>query len=216
MRKVQFVETEIYHIYNRGVEKREIFHDETDYFRFLHNLYEFNDANPALNVNYYFNTDPKSVPDFKKREILVEILIFTLMPNHFHIILKQKKKDGIKTFMHKLGTGYAMYFNNKYKRSGILFQGRFKSKIVDRESYYIQLPFYIHSNPLKLNYGGPASIDFLEKYRWSSFLDYIGRKNFPSITSRKMILDYFGGEQEYKKAFEKWMKTGITMEARPQ
>ena len=108
--------------------------------------------------------------------------------------------------MQKLLTAYTMYFNKKYKRVGGLFQGRFKAVHVNKDAHFIHLPYYIHSNPTDLNYGGSTSIDFLEKYRWSSFLDYIGKKNFPSVTSREFLLDFFDGEKEYKKEMAVWLK----------
>lgn len=161
MKKPQFIENEIYHIYNRGVEKRNIFTEDKDYFRFVHDLFEFNDENPASNMTYYFN--PKSMevqpPYLKKeknpRKLLVEILVFCLMPNHFHLLLRQKQKNGIVKFMQKLGTGYTMYFNKKNERVGGLFQERFKAVVVKDEEHFIHLPFYIHTNPI---YGGSTSI----------------------------------------------------------
>ena len=208
MKKPQFVENEIYHIYNRGVEKRNIFTEDKDYFRFIHDLFEFNDENPVLNMTYYFNPKTMEVePQYLKKErkprkLLVEILAFCLMPNHFHLLLRQTRKNGIIKFMQKLGTGYTMYFNKKNGRVGGLFQGRFKAVIVKDEEHFIHLPFYIHTNPI---YGGSTSID-LKKYRWSSYLDYIGKRNFPSITSRKFLLEFFGGEKEYEKATKQWIK----------
>jgi len=212
MRKPKFTEDQVYHIYNRGVEKRNIFLDNGDHFRFIHNLFEFNDEYPVLNVNYYFNLKTMNVEsrylkgDRKPRNMLVEILLFTLMPNHYHLLLRQKSENGIVKFMQKLGTGYTMYFNQKYDRVGGLFQGRFKAVLISNEVHFIHLPQYIHTNPLSLNYGGSTSIEFLENYRWSSFPDYIGMKNFPSITNREFLLDVFGGEESYKKHTETWLK----------
>jgi len=218
MQKPQFVENQIYHIYNRGVEKRDIFLDDKDYLRFIHDLFEFNDRDPAFNVAYYFNSKSKEVKsqylekERKPRKLLVEILLFTLMPNHFHLLLKQKQENGIVKFMQKLGTGYTNYFNKKYDRVGGLFQGRFKAVLINEEAHFIHIPFYFHTNPIDLIYGSSTSIDwrgqieFLENYRWSSFLDYIGKKNFPSVTSRKFLLEFWGGEKEYRKETEKWLR----------
>jgi len=208
MKKPMFAEEQIYHIYNRGVEKRNVFLDDEDYLRFIHNLFEFNDATPVLNAGYYF--DPKTInsevqKERKQRKLLVEILVFTLMPNHFHLLLRQQRANGIVRFMQKLGTGYTMYFNKKYDRVGGLFQGRFKAVLVDKEAHFIHLPCYIHTNPLNLNYRGSTSIKFLESYKWSSFLDYIGKKNFPSVTNRTFILNVFGGEEGCRKYIEDWV-----------
>jgi len=134
------------------------------------------------------------------------------MPNHFHLLLKQRKKDGIIKFMQKLGTGYTNYFNKKYERVGSLFQSRFKATLVSEEAHFIHLPFYIHTNPIDLIYGSSTSIDwrkkmeFLKNYRWSSYLDYIDKKNFPSVSSRRFLLEYWGGEKEYQKETEKWLQ----------
>jgi len=217
MQKPPFVENQIYHIYNRGVEKRKIFLDKQDYLRFIYGLFMFNDKEAVINTSYYFN--PKSMQvepqhikkERKPRKLLVEILIFTLMPNHFHLVLKQKRENGIVKFMQKLGTGYTMYFNKKYKRVGGLFQGRFKAVLISKEAHFIHLPFYIHTNPLDLiHYRGSTSImekvRFLENYKWSSFPDYIGKKNFPSVTSREFFLEFFGGPEEYRKATINWLK----------
>jgi len=216
MKKPQFIDGQIYHVYNRGVEKRTVFQHDHDYLRFIHDLFEFNDDGPTLNMAYYF--DPKSMevePPYieqrhrKPRKLLVEILAFVLMPNHFHLLLRQKRPDGVVRFMQKLGTGYTMYFNKKYQRVGGLFQGRYKAILVHEEAHFIYLPFYIHANPLKL-YRGSTSIDgmmkFLEKYRWSSFPDYAGKKNFPSVTSRNFLSKVFGGEEPYRREVRDLLK----------
>lgn len=211
MQKPQFIEDQIYHIYNRGVEKRKVFVDDADCFRFIHNLFEFNDENAVINTAYYLSQKSKAIEhrylekERRPRKLLVEILIFTLMPNHFHLLLKQKREKGIVKFMQKLGTGYSMYFNKKYNRVGGLFQGRFKAVLVSEDSHFIHLPFYIHANPLELNYRGSTSIKFLEDYRWSSFPDYIGKKNFPSITSRQFFLEFFDSENRYREEMKRWL-----------
>lgn len=220
MKRPQFEVKNIYHIYNRGVEKRKIFLDDNDYFRFIHNLFEFNDVQPAANLYYksYEIRSHKITHKIKKRtprKLLVKVLAFCLMPNHFHLLLEPIRENGISFFLRKLCIGYAMYFNQKYNRTGGLFQGRFKGILVNKESHFIHLPFYIHLNPLDLiapewrkrtikNY--PETIKFLESYRWSSYLDYIGIKNFPSVTQREFITEFFNGPQEYKKETINWLK----------
>lgn len=220
MKRPQFVINETYHIYNRGVEKRKVFLDNQDRFRFIHDLFEFNDKNPVLNVNYYFNAKSMEVePQYLKRKeprkLLVEILAFSLMPNHYHLLLRQKKDNGIVKFMQKLGTGYTMYFNQKYERVGSLFQGRFKAIHVSKEEYLEYLAYYIHFNSLDLvetewrkgkikNY--QKAIKSLNSYRWSSHLDYVSKKNFPSLTQREFLLDILGGKKNYKDNIRKWLK----------
>jgi len=218
MQKPQFRDNYIYHVFNRGVDKRTIFMDGADYYRFVHQLYEFNNEDRVQNVRYYFDPETMSVESrpvkriVSERKKLVDIFVFTLMPNHFHLMLRQRIENGIVKFMQKLGTGYTMYFNKRYERTGSLLQGRFKAVMLSRREHFVYLPYYIHTNPLSLNYRGSTSIDwrmkldYLTKYRWSSFPDYIGRKNFPSITERAYILNVFGGEAEYKQHTASYLK----------
>ena len=111
--------------------------------------------------------------------------------------------------------GYAMYFNQKYKRSGALFQGRYKTVHVSNEAHFIHLPYYIHLNPLDLampewrnrklkNYNKATEV--LNNYRWSSHLDYLGKENFPSVTQRNFLLDFFDGTTGYKNKINAWLK----------
>ena len=136
------------------------------------------------------------------------------MPNHFHLFLRQAVDSGISRFMQKLGTGYTMYFNQKHDRVGGLFQGGFKAARIERESHFLYLPHYIHLNPLDLympSWRDGRIIDphkvfkFLESYRWSSYLDHTGKKNFPSIISSAIFKHSFGTPKEYRVSFREWI-----------
>lgn len=211
---------QIVHTVNRGVDKRKIFMDGKDYIRFIHDMFEFNDVEPVqVNVNYYFQKSldvrrPKQERQ-KPRKLLVDILAFCLMPNHYHLLLSPRVESGVALFMKKLNGGYAKYFNERYERSGALFQGRYKRVIIKNEAHFIHLPYYIHFNPLDLftpswrereikDY--KKALRFLEQYRWSSHLDYLGKKNFPSVTQRGFLLEFFGGSEKYKKNIKGWLK----------
>lgn len=220
MRKTKFEEEEVYHIYNRGVEKRNIFMDDNDRFRFIHDLFEFNDDQPAINLYYkkpfLQSHETKSHKlERRERDVVVEILAFVLMPNHFHLLLRQRKEKGIAKFMHKLGLGYTTYFNQKYQRTGALFQGTYKAILVEREAHFIHLPYYLHMNPFALKFPNwregevddrDVAMQFLENYRWSSYPDYIGKHNFPSVTSRGFLQSCFGGPEEHKKNMLNWLQ----------
>jgi putative transposase len=215
--------SEIYHIYNRGVEKRSIFKNDSDKFRFVHNLFEFNDEEPAQNIYYkranlrsekFYEVKPRKI-ERKPRKFIVKILAFCLMPNHFHLLLENISEGGISKFMQKLSTGYTMYFNKKHERVGSLFQGTYKSVRVANEAHFIHIPCYIHLNPLDLTASRwrkreindyKKAMRFLENYRWSSFLDYIGKENFPSVTQREFLSEFFDGPEQYKKDTIKWLK----------
>jgi putative transposase len=212
---------EICHVLNRGVDKRKIFLDKYDYLRFIHDLYEFNDEEPAEKVYYYFNKHKygdvgRPHVERKKRKMIVDLLTFCLMPNYYHLLLVPKKPEYLILFMKKLNGGYAKYFNEKYQRMGTLLERRFKRILIKREEHFIHIPYYIHCNSLDLEYhewrnreikNPQEAIKFLEKYRWSSHLDYLGIKNFPSVTQREFLLDVFEGEKGYKEAIENWLKS---------
>jgi len=196
--------------------------DDEDRFRFVHDLFEFNDVKPSPNLNeILFNKKMKNMevglPSIKKepRKVLVEILAFCMMDNHYHLIVRQKLENGITEFMRKLGTGYTNYFNQKYERTGALFQGRFKSVCIKNDSHLIYLPIYVHLNPLDFKFhewrekkikNYIDAIKFLDSYRWSSYLDYVGQKNFPSLISKDFILSKAGNEEKFKKEIIYWLK----------
>lgn len=209
--------SEIYHIINRGTDKRKIFLDKQDYFRFIHDLFKFNDQNIINSTFYNFKrAENEGIESNKKpRKLLVDIYAFCLMPNHYHLLLSQRLENGIAKFMHKINMGYSKYFNQKYKRKGTLFEGRYKSILVTKEPHFYHLPYYIHLNPLDIEFpewrdgklrNYKQAIEFLNNYRWSSHLDYLGIKNFPSITNRKFLIEVFGGEKKYGESIEKWLK----------
>lgn len=199
MRKVIFATNEYYHIYNRGVEKRDVFLCDSDYFRFLYCLEGFNDLNPTCYKNIL--NSKIDILNQKNRVKLVNIISYCLMPNHFHIIVQQKEDKGISKFMHKVSTAYSMFFNLKYSRSGILFQGVFKAKHIDTESYLIHLSRYIHLNPIDLAEQENDRQDpgGLENYKWSSFQFYLNQKR-PSIIELKKdtVSGYFKNSQDLR------------------
>lgn len=208
---------DFFHTLNRGVDKRNIFLDDKDRFRFIHDLYEFNDQNRVFDVGYRLNKylDIASQDMKKKRKLLVDIHCFCLMGNHYHLLLSPRVENGISMFMKKLNMGYAKYFNQKYKRKGALFEGRYKSVAINTESHFIHIPYYIHLNPLdfispdwrnRTIKNSKAAIEFIENYRWSSFLDYLGRKNFPSITNRSFLLKFFKGTNNHRVEIVNWIK----------
>jgi REP element-mobilizing transposase RayT len=202
-------------VFDRGVEKRNIFRDNSDYIRFIHDLYEFNDKKPAPEFSRR-DSDVGRTTSHIERDKLVNLHAFVLMPNHHHAVLEPIKENGIYLFVKKLHSGYARGFNLKHKRSGYLFQGRYKDVYIKSDKQLAYLVCYIHANPLNLwknNWKDKKltkleikqAIKFLEKYRWSSHLDYWGIKNFPSVIGSKFLLSFFGGIEGYKKYFIDWL-----------
>lgn len=216
IRKTQLINGEMYHLVKRGLDK--IFLDNEDYLRFINSLLVFNDRNsvPWESRAFWNQRDPVSLGEsYKPKEPLVEVHVFTLMPNHFHLLLRQLIEGGISTFMQKLG-GYSYYFNKKYERKGPLFQSPYKIKIIETEPQLKNNFVYIHTNPVEIIEPGwkewrvkdpRAAIQFLEeKYRWSSYWDYIGERNFPSVMSRSFFLEFFNKEQGIKQEINSWIQ----------
>lgn len=216
-RYIRIMET--YHVVSRGVDKRQIFMDKQDHLRFIHDLYELNNQE-RVGLNYYKFRDygargEVAKNDKKLRKKLVDILAFSLMPNHYHILISPKVETGVPQFMQKLNMGYAKYFNQKYERVGRLFQGPYKSVLVTDNTHFLHLPFYIHFNPLDLTcpewrdnkISSPKkALEFLKSYRWSSHLDYLGIKNFPSVLNMKHLTEVFGSGKDYQKLVENYLK----------
>jgi len=213
----QFNNDSIWHIYNRGVERKDVFLQTADYLRFILNLYEFNDSAPALNLGYHLDKSPIEVRlQYPRKEQLVDILAFCLMPNHYHLMVQQRVENGITMFMRKLGTGYTNYFNTKNDRVGPLFQGKFKSVLIEREAHFIHLPHYIHLNPLDLKdpewrngtVKNPEKLlASLASYRWSSLPDYLNTPNFPTVTNRKFLTECIGRSHDFQSAMQDWIRT---------
>ena len=181
----QYVENGYYHIYNRGVEKREIFLDKEDYSVFLSYLKQylsFKDEGALLN-NISAASSSRERNKFVKELGInnfydeISLLCHGLMPNHFHFLVKQNRSNSIDNFMSSLGTRYTMYFNKKYKRVGHLYQGVYKAILIPDERYLLYLSKYIHHQTAVIN-------------QPSSLSDYLGQTN-TSWVNTDLILSYF-------------------------
>lgn len=149
MRKTPFEVGEWYHCYNRAVDKRVTYIDERDYLRFLEQLYLANSEVP-LRRDDISTRDFKKILQIQRGGLLVAVGAFCLMPNHFHLVLKEVMGGGITAFMQKLGTAYTMYFNARYQRAGNLFVKPFQSRHIHTDRYFQHLINYVHSNPAEL------------------------------------------------------------------
>ena len=206
----------IFHIVNRGVEKRAIVKNDADRFRFVHSLFVFNDR-------FYVDENHRR-PGWRKsgteRAPLVEMHAWCLMDNHYHLLLSPVEEDmkNISLFMKKLNMGYAKYFNEKYERNGALWQGKYKKVEVARDAHFLYLPYYIHLNPLDIVgfatwregtiQNTQKALDALERYRWSSFSDYMGSKNFSSVITKQTLEPVLGSPATQKKEIKKLLQKG--------
>lgn len=199
MPRAELNEGEIYHIYNRGVEKRLIFMDDSDYWRFLTLMILLQgDAVVDQVGREVFNVKHRMFDKTIFKEVIdnryTELISFCLMPNHFHMILLELKEGGISKFMQRLLNAYTKYFNAKYGRSGHLFEGRFKSVHVDTDEYLDYLSAYIHLNPRELRGFNGREI----KYAWSSFQDFVHENRWGEFLKPNIISEKFKNS-EYEK-----------------
>lgn len=217
LRKDPFITGEYYHIYNRGIDKRVIFKSKKDYERFMMLLYLAN-SQDSFRLDFILNSRHKIYSDIlllDKGELLVSIGAWCVMPNHFHLLLRQEVDGGITKFMRKLGVGYSMFFNIKYQRAGALFGGLFKSKLIGVDDNYIRHLFgYIHINPLEIKFPDwenqikRPSLEmkkFLESYHYSSYQDYIGIDRIEkNIINLKDFPDYFKNSRSFQDFVESY------------
>ena len=231
-----FANNEIYHLVLRRIEDKLLFIDTDDYYRGIFALYEFNNSNPVSiskrrrqrmafkrKVKEIVGEGEEEVVEPDKRNKLVEILAFCLMPNHIHILAQQIQDNGITKFMQKLGSGLATYFKKKYeiKLKGHFFQDRFTAVHIENDVQLQVVFVYIHTNPISIIFpewkakganDAQKAIDFIENYKWSSYQDYLGKKNFPSLTKRDLLLEVMGGEKGCKEWVDDWIKRKKKME----
>ncbi len=216
MRKIKFAEGEFYHIYNRGVDKRTVFLDQNDYERFLSSLL-------LSNSKKHFNIEKRNRKtksfDFQslveRGDPVVAIGAYCLMPNHFHLLVKEITPGGISVFMQKLQTGYTGFFNKKNQRTGALFEGTFKAEHVDTDMYLKYLYTYIHLNPIGIIDKGwkqkkiedkDKAKKFLEGYTFSSFFDYQEKERVEKlILSKEDFPEYFKNSAEFNLMIKEWI-----------
>ena len=216
-RKIAFVPGEHYHVFSRGVEKRKIFQERRDYLRFLALLYILNQKE-QFHLSNFLKRDKRKVDDVfeKKRDSqLVSILAYSLMPNHFHLLIRENEEGGISKFMGKLLTAYSMYFNIKNERSGPLFVRPFRSSHAENDTHFRHLFSYIHLNCLDLHQSSWKSAGiadrnsadrFLNQYRYSSYPYFVNSATFPEhkILDQLAIPDFVSRAPLRTEDFEGW------------
>lgn len=203
-RNVPLITGEIYHIFNRGNEKRDIFIQPRDYKRCQRTIYyyQFQGPKPKFSNFGLFNLQSFN-PSLQDK--LVNIHCYCLMPNHFHFLMQQLKDNGISIFLSQFSNSYTKYFNTKYTRVGSLFQGTFKSVLVESDEQFIHLSRYIHINPVV-----STLVKSLDRYPWSSYEEYMDGKE--NICSTEEIMNFFQSKEKYKSFLEDQIEYGETLE----
>jgi putative transposase len=174
---------EYYHVYNRGVDKRDIFFDADDLDRFMLSIEFFNVKEPIGSIY-----ERGFSPDMQD-EAIVDVVAYCLNPNHYHLLLFQRTERGIQKFMQRLATGYTMYFNEKYERAGALFQGRYKAVHITSNEQLLHTSVYVNLNN---QLGGSTS-----KFSRSSWDEY--RSGRTGLCSKDIILRQFSDLEKYEK-----------------
>ncbi len=202
-----------YHIYNRGNSKQIIFNSKEDETRFTELLYL---CNTHLHINIRdLRRENENIYETELDQPIVNIVAYCLMPNHFHILLSPITEDGIQFFMQKVSTAYVMYYNKKYERTGSLFEGRLKTTHAHSDDYLLYLFSYIHLNPIKII--DPSwrdkgikdikkSLNFLQNYKSSSYLDWEGKvRKENKILYKDAFSQYLNSEKELSKELLIWL-----------
>lgn len=226
MRVEPFTIGDYIHVYNRGNRKAEIVRSENDKWRFMQALRFFNDQRSSQNIlrnvissqkqgllESDINKLPESVfemgwpPNWPEKDPLVKILCYCLIPNHFHLLLKEIREGGVSKFMQKLGVGYTNYFNVRYQEVGRVFQGAYKGRTIKNQLHLEYLSVYIQViNVLELLPGGlqkafeniDEALRFTEHYPFSSYQDMVGiRKSL--IIDKDILGEIFPTSEDYKR-----------------
>ena len=195
MRKQSLVTGEYYHIYNRGVDKRDIFNDQEDVRRFIESVFGFNQVDGVGSIRDLRKSQSESKALSLLKEPLVAVVAYCFNPNHFHFLIKQLIDGGIAKFMQKLQGGYTYYFNVKNFRSGSLFQGTFKSHLINDENYFNKTLGYVNKN---------YAIHTIPKNKqdliFASDREYENNNfNVVSKIEGDRILGIFNGSRDFKK-----------------
>ncbi|MEK9184584.1 MAG: transposase [Patescibacteria group bacterium] len=203
MRNIKIAPGEYYHIYNRENKRQPIFLDNRDRARFLFIILHFQSPiiihNISDYVTNYIKTKHRVFGLTKVGDIIssrhVELIMFTLMPNHFHLGLKEIQEGGISRYMQKVLNAYTKYFNTKYKTSGHLFQGPYQAVHMENNTQLLHLSAYIHKNPKKMKEWSNK----IDQYPWSSYQDYVKKNRWNELLKPEIILEQFNSKSDYKK-----------------
>jgi len=204
-RYYSFAPGEYYHIYNRGNNKQTIFHEPSDYGRFIELLYLANGTE-----KYRMRDIEDDVFAIERGDQHVHVGAYSILPNHFHILLTPQTPEGVSAFMLRLGTGYSSYLNKKYKRSGAPFEGSYKAKYVEDDRHLKYLFAYIHLNPFRGDLQTmPHSLynkQVLGEYQYSSLPEYLGiERAQKSILAREKFPHYFETVDSHVKEMREWL-----------
>ena len=194
-RKIVFLNDEYYHVFNRGIDRRTTFTNKREYSRALKLLYFYQFSSIPLRFSRFMqlpaSKQQEHLENMLKSGKIVDIVAYCLMPNHFHLLLRQKKENGISSYVSNFMNAYTKYFNTKHEREGPLFQGVFKAVYIETEEQLIHLTRYIHLNPIASSLIAPEG---LKTYEWSSYPAYLTNKDDLLWTESNVTYLFIGTE----------------------
>ena len=201
MRNIKIAPDEHYHLFNRGMSKQNIFLDKNDYIRFLFLILYFQSpviiSHPKRYIKGFVQHSVFDISEEEKQKIIkgryVELVSFCLMPNHFHLIIREVKEGGISQYMQRVLNSYTKYFNARYEKSGHLFQGPYKAVHIKDDNHILYLSTYVHKNPTELK-------EWKKKerfYTWSSYQDYIGKNRWGDLLMPGIVIEQFKKVTDY-------------------
>ena len=207
---------EYYHVFNRGMQKQPIFENDADRLRFLFLLLAFQGKNTIPNISRTLkqfvqsstlNIDSEFIDQILLQDRIVELVTFSLMPNHFHLQLHEIIEGGIAKYMQRVLTAYTKYFNLRHEKSGHLFQGSYKSVLMKDDGQLMHVSAYVHRNPRELkNWKGQEN-----KYPWSSYQDYVFLNRWGKLLSTEIILDRHSKNKQ-KSEYKRFVETSPAKE----
>lgn len=203
MRILKIAPGEYYHIFNRAVSKQVIFHDLSDYTRFLFLILYLQAPVKILHIGRtvedfrsYFGQSRALTTGYEQEIVkkrMVELVAFCIMPNHFHLILKELEEDSIAAYMQRVLTAYAKYHNTKYEKSGHVFQGPYGAVHIEDDRQLLYLSAYIHRNPREIS----KWLNKEDHYQWSSYQDFIGESRWGDLLLSDIVIGQFKNKEEY-------------------
>ncbi|SRR3989344_464673 len=200
IRKTPLVNGQIYHVFNKSTGSIPIFTNSREFKRFIFGMSFYQNRNIPLRLSKFNRLSKeqrnKILSEMKsKQDFLVELISYCIMPNHFHYILKQLTNDGIKEFIRLTSNSYSHFYNIRHDRSGSVFGGRFKAVLIENDEQLLHVVRYIHLNPFSTYI--IKDRNELERYQYSSFLEYIGRST-SNLCQKDIILNNFKARDKYK------------------
>jgi putative transposase len=220
MRDVQFENGEYYHVYTRGVDKRVIFKNEADFERMAQNLYLFNDAGYSWDVGLYEKIARITGAELfeQERDRFVSVCSWTLLPNHYHFLIRQEQDQGISKFVHKLNKTHSRLFNENNDRVGTLFEGPYHCKHINNETYFWHIVLYIHLNILDMTGQNwrdgivndwEKALIFMDNWKWSSHRMYRGIDEPFPIIDQDFLVKMFPTPETYTAGIRSWSMRNI-------